>query len=234
MRRFGFGATGVRWLGRRAALAAGLAFVLVICASSGMGPRVSGKAAPTISRSAENLAALKATPTASPNPSPSPAAPATEPPAGDIATALQSRPTWLTYSSVTYHFRINYPRGWYPSENQIQGWAVISGWDDSNVSVTWRAIPRGTTLGDVTDEVWKAMHDNGFTVVASQPGVILGLPARILDVDGTTSLGHARHGIVGIVVTLTGRYRVELWTRPGSEQDDVTLFNSFLWTFTVA
>jgi hypothetical protein len=230
VRRFRFGTKGGRWLARRAALAAGLALLVIICASSGMGPRVSGKVAPTTSPRTESLAAAKATTTSSP----SPEAPATEPPAGDIATALQSRPTWLTYSSSTYHFRIEYPKGWYPSENQIQGWAVVSGWDDSNISVTWRSIPRGTTLGDITDEVWKAMHDNGFTVVASEPGVVIGLPARILYVDGATSLGHARHGIVGIVVTPTGRYRVELWTRPGSEQDDVTLFNSFLWTFAMA
>jgi hypothetical protein len=236
VRRFRFGGKGIQVLARRATLAAGLALVVVVCASSGMGPRVSGQVAPTASLTPENLTAAKAAPAPSPSPSPSPSpeASATEQPAADITTALQSRPTWLTYSSSAYHFRINYPRGWYASENQIQGWAVISGWDDSNVSVTWRPIPRGTALGDITDEVWKAMHDNNFTVITSEPGVILGLPARILNVDGTTSLGHARHGIVGIVVTPAGRYRVELWTRPGSEQDDVTLFNSFLWTFAVA
>ena len=58
-------------------------------------------------------------------------------------------------------------------------------------------------------------------------------PARIMTVDGVSSLGHARHGIIGILVTATGRYRVELWTRPGSELDDVKLFNTLLSTFAI-
>ncbi|HEX7491263.1 MAG TPA: hypothetical protein VF337_06135 [Candidatus Limnocylindrales bacterium] len=224
-----------RWLARRVTLAAGLSALVVVCASSGMGPRVSGKTAPTTPNRVEDVAAMPTlAPSPSPGPSSTPEVAATEPPAGDIATALESRPTWLTYASSTYHFRINYPKGWYASENQIQGWAVISGWDDSNVSITWRTIPTGTTLSNISDEVWKAMHDNNFTVIDSDPGVIFGLPARIMTVDGVSSLGHARHGIVGIVVTATGRYRVELWTRPGSEQNDVTLFNSLLWTFAIA
>jgi hypothetical protein len=195
-----------------------------------MGPRVALLPAPTAANRVESLASARPAATTSP----SPEAAATEPPAGDIAAALQSRPTWVGYSSSTYHFTIKYPTGWYPSENQIQGWAVISGWDDSNVSVTWRSIPKGTTLSDITDEVWKAMHDNNFTVTASDPGVIVGLPARIMTVDGVSSLGHARHGIIGILVTATGRYRVELWTRPGSELNDVKLFNTFLSTFAIA
>lgn len=232
MGRFEFDAGRGRWLARRITLAACLGLLLVVCGSSGMGPRVSGAVAATATAShhVEDVAAASPTVT----PSPSPEVTSTEPPAGDIATALQSRPSWPAYSSSAYHFRINYPKGWYASENQIQGWAVISGWDDSNMAITWRPIPQGTTLGDLTDEVWKAMHDSGFTVVMSEPGVICGLPARILTADGTTSIGQTRHGIIGIVATATGRYRVELWTRPGTEQDDVTLFDWLLWGFAIA
>ena len=78
------------------------------------------------------------------------------------------------------------------------------------------------------------MHENGFTVIANDPGAIAGLPARILTVDCTTSLCHPRHGVICIVVTATGRYRVELLSRPGSEINDVKLFNAFLWTFEMA
>jgi hypothetical protein len=214
------------------ALGLGLGLLVVVGGSSAMAPRAAVLPAPTPSHRVADLAVAVAAPSATA--SPSLGATATEPPAGDISPALESRPTWIAYSSSTYHFRIKYPTGWYASESQIQGWAVISGWDDSNASVTWRPIPRGTTLSDITDEVWKAMHDNTFTVIASDPGVIFGLPARILTVDGVSSLGHARHGIVGIVVTATGRYRVELWTRPGSELDDVKLYNSFLSAFEIA
>jgi uncharacterized membrane protein YeaQ/YmgE (transglycosylase-associated protein family) len=119
------------------------------------------------------------------------------------------------------------------SEAQTQGWTIFSGWDDSNFSVTWRPIPQGTGLGEITDEVWKTMHDSGFTVVTNEPGTIAGLPARILTADGSTSTGHLRHGIIGIVATATGRYRVELWSRPGTESEDITLYNTFLFAFSM-
>lgn len=152
-------------------------------------------------------------------------------PAADVAPAIASQSSWVLYKSKTYHFSILHPPDWAVSETVAPGWAVISGWDDSNVSITWRTIPRGTTLAQVTDEVWKAMHDAGFTVDASVPGIIAGLPAQMLTLNGMTVTGHARHGIIGIVTTATARYRLELWTRPGSEADDATLYNAFLWTF---
>jgi hypothetical protein len=213
---------------------AGLALVALIVGSSGMGPSRSAGMAPA-SQSSEQAGPVPS-PAVSPSPSRTPGSelPTSEPPAMDITTAIGSRDRWVPYLSVNYHFKIKYPADWKASEDQIQGWTVISGWDDSNISITWRSIPAGTTLGDITDEVWKAMHDNGFTVIGSAAGTIVGLPARILTVDGTNSLRHARHGIVGIVVTPTGRYRVELWSRPGSEARVVELYGALVATFETA
>jgi hypothetical protein len=232
MGRIGFAARKGLGLVRWVTLAAGLAVLVAVIGSSGLGSSLASTASatpasPTPAQAVRSPLAVGPAPSAAPSEAP----PTVEPPAGDIATALASRDSWASYSSINYRFRIKYPTDWHPSEDQIQGWTVISGWDDSNVSVTWRPIPTGTTLSDITDEVWKAMHENGFTVIANDPGAIAGLPARILTVDGTTSLGHPRHGVIGIVVTATGRYRVELWSRPGSEVNDVKLFNAFLWTF---
>jgi len=232
MGRLGFAAGKSLRLARWLALAVAVALVVAVVASSGAGRPLVGYASPT--PASPTARAVKTTAAVTASPSPTEAGPTVEPPARDIPIALASRSSWATYTSKNYRFSINYPADWAPSENQIQGWTVISGWDDSNVSVTWRPIPIGTTLSDITDEVWKAMHDNGFTVIASDPGAIAGLPARILTADGNTSLGHPRHGIIGIVATPKGRYRIELWTRPGSEADDVKLFNALVWTFQMA
>jgi hypothetical protein len=124
-----------------------------------------------------------------------------------------------------------YPATWYASEDRQPGWATILGSDGSNINVTWRGIPGGTTLSDITAEVWNVWHSDGFTIEAIDPGVIAGYPARILTMDGLSPTGHPRHGIIGVFVTTTGRYRLELWSRPGSEMDDVALFNALVWTF---
>lgn len=182
-------------------------------------------AVPLSSSSRSVAATASAGSEASASPAPSPAV--------DIASAIASQSSWILYRSTAYRFSILHPPDWGVSETQTPGWAIISGWDSSNLSVTWRTIPSGTTLSQVTDEVWKAMHDAGFTVDDSEPGMIAGLPARILTLNGTTAAGHPRHGIIGIVVTATGRYRLELWTRPGSEAADVTLYDAFLWTFRI-
>jgi hypothetical protein len=60
--------------------------------------------------------------------------------------------------------------------------------------------------------------------------MIDGLPAQILVVNGVAA-GQQRHGVVGIAANATGRYRIELWSRPGSEANDLTLFNAFAQTF---
>jgi hypothetical protein len=220
---------------RPSALAAGLALLVLTTAGSGMGslPLLAQPSGPAASSSPSggsiSVASPSALPTASPTPSPSP----TERPAWDIEQALATRASWATYTSARYKFRVSYPAGWTVSETRNEGWVVIYGSDDSNLSLTWRPIPRGTTLSVVTDEVWKAMHDGGFAVVSRYGEMIAGLPAQILVLEGTAPSGHARHGIIGIVVTATGRYRIELWSRPGNEATGVTLFNSVALTFAI-
>lgn len=166
---------------------------------------------------------------ASTGPSPSPA----QPISADIEPALASESTWVLYRSATYRFIIEHPIDWPVSETGTPGWAIFSGWDGSNVSVTWRAIPLGTSLDAVTDEVRTAMYDGGFVVGGGDTGLIAGLPARILVLEGKSSSGEARHGIVGIVVTATGRYRVELWSRPGTDAADAKLYDALIATFEI-
>jgi hypothetical protein len=203
-----------------------------------MGPQPLGASSSSTARpSAHTSATVEAFSAASSTPAsrtPSASPTLAHPPADDIGAAIDSQATWIAYRSATYRFTIKYPADWQVSETQTPGWAVFSGWDESNVSVTWRLVPRDTALGEITDEVWKVMHDNGFTIDADNPGTIAGLPARILIANGTTPTGHARHGIIGIVVTATGRYRVELWSRPGTEAGDMTLYNVFVSTFGMA
>lgn len=236
--RLGFASNWSRGLPRRVALASGLALLVVIGGGSGMGPHPLGASTSSSARAStrplatvEGLSLASSTPV-SRTPSASPTL--AHPPPDDIGAAMDTLASWVTYKSATYRFTIKYPADWQASETQTPGWAVFSGWDESNVSVTWRTVAQGTTLGEITDEVWKVMHDNGFTVDADDPGTIAGLPARILIANGTTSTGHARHGIIGIVVTATGRYRVELWSRPGSETGDMALYNILVSTFALA
>ena len=190
----------------------------------------SASSVPTARSSATSLAkpvsaasAVTSSPSASPTPALSPAA--------DIGTALSSPWSWVSYTSRTYRFTIKHPIDWTASETQTQGWAIFSGWDDSNLSVTWRPISRATSLNDITAEVSKTMLDAGYTIGASETGTIAGQAAQILTLDGTSSPGHPRHGIIGIVATASGRYRVELWSRPGSDGNDRTLFDTFASTF---
>ena len=227
--RLGFASNWSRSLPRRVALAAGLALLIAIGGGSGMGSHPLGASGSSPARSSarpsatvETLSVASGTPVSrTPIPSPTLA----HPPPDDIGAAIDSVASWAPYTSAAYRFTMKYPADWQVSETQTPGWAVFSGWDESNVSVTWRLVPRGTALGEIKDEVWKVMHDNGFTVDADNPGTIAGLPARILIANGTTPTGHARHGIIGIVVTATGRYRVELWSRPGTETGDMALYN---------
>lgn len=141
---------------------------------------------------------------------------------------------WTIYQSKTYRFVIEHPTDWPASETATPGWAIFSGWDGSNISITWRAIPLGTTLGAVTEDVRAAMVGSGFAVDGGGQSLIAGLPARILVLDGKSSSGEARHGIVGVVVTATGRYRVELWSRPGTDAADAELYDSLISTFVIA
>ena len=77
------------------------------------------------------------------------------------------------------------------------------------------------------------MHDLGYTVVDTKPATVSGRQARILTVDGPASAVKPRHGLVALVVTTTGRYRIELWTSPGGDAAAAILFDEFLGTFTI-
>jgi hypothetical protein len=220
----------IRRLVRPSVLGAGLALLVVTSAASGMGSLpLQAQPAASSSPTSISVATPSASPTASSTPSPSP----TESPAWDIEQALMTRASWANYTSTRYKFKVSYPAGWTVSETRNEGWVVIFGGDDSNLSFTWRPVPRGTTLSVVTDEVWKALHDGGFAVVDRYQETIAGLPAQILVLEGAAPSGHARHGIIGIVVTATGRYRVELWSRPGNDVVGLTLFKSVASTFAI-
>ena len=227
------------WRPRYVALAAVLILFALVGGGSGMAARPLGPAAsrslvaiasPSSMKSARPAVAASATPTNRPSPSSTPA----RAPAGDVGAAIASRLSWVSYSSATFRFSCQIPADWTASETQTPGWAIFWGWDDSDIAITWRPIPAGTTLSQITDEVWKSMHDNGFVVATDEPGTIAGMEARILTADGSDAAGHLRHGIIGIAATATGRYRVELWSRPGTEDADMTLFNTFIFAFAAA
>jgi hypothetical protein len=184
------------------------------------------------------LVSASPSPTAATSPldsaSPSAQLPSPAPPAADIAAALASQASWAAYTSTDYKFTIGYPADWVVSESSPSGWATFRGSDDSNISVTWRAVPTESTLNQITGEVWQGLEDNGYTVESSHPTTIAGLPARVLTANGRSTFGHLRHGIVGVLVTAGGRYRVELWSNPGTEADDLTLFRDLVSTFVPA
>jgi hypothetical protein len=52
------------------------------------------------------------------------------------------------------------------------------------------------------------------------------LPATILIVNGQP-YAQPRHGVVGVFIVGAGRYRVELWSGQGNDEDDLALFNTF-------
>jgi hypothetical protein len=147
--------------------------------------------------------------------------------------AIASQTSWIRYQSKTYKFSIKHPTDWTAPVTPIPGWDSFFDRDGSNLVVTWRAVTKGTTLATVTDEVWKTMNSSGYTVVSKEAGTIVGQPAQVLTVDGNATTGQKRHGTVGILVTATGRYRIELWTRPGADAEDITLFNMFVLTFAI-
>jgi hypothetical protein len=213
-----------RWIG----LAGALALLAVVGAGSGMGAGPAATLAPaTPTPTATPLPTLlpRATPTPTPTPYPTPTL--AEPPAADIDAAIMTQGSWIPYRSTAYKFAVWYPADWVVSETQTPGWVIFSGWDGSNLSTTWRAVTPGTTLNVVTNEVWAAMKDAGFIVDGYDGGTIEGLPSIVLTVDGRTTTGQARHGIIGLVVTDTGRYRIEVWSRPGTEKEDVALYKAF-------
>jgi hypothetical protein len=146
--------------------------------------------------------------------------------------ALATRSSWVPYASTKFKFSISHPASWVVSEAQSPGWAVISSRSNSDLEVTWRAVPAGTTLTTVTDELWKTMTNNGYTVVDSAPGAVAGLQARLLTVNGPAT-GKQRHGNVALIVTGTGRYRIELWTTPGGDAGATALFSALLATFVI-
>jgi hypothetical protein len=191
--------------------------------------RISASSSPTATVSAWPSPGASATSSAARSPAPSPIR--DRAPAEDIANALATESSWVAYISTTYRFSIWHPTDWLASEASEPGWATFRGPDDSNVSVTWRTVAAGSTLGGITNEVWQALEANGYAVGASHPSTIAGLPGRVLTANGISPLGHARHGLVGVLVTAGGRYRVELWSNPGTEADDLTLFRDFISTF---
>ena len=218
-----------------------LVIVVLVVAGSGMGSRpLNAPASP--SPAASDVALASATPEATPDPtssamataSPTAAPTLVQPGTADVAMAIAAQSSWIRYASTRYKFSIKHPTDWIVSQIQHPGWDSFLDRDGSNLVVTWRAIPKGTNPATITDEVWKVMHDNGYTVVGSKPGKITGRVAQILTVDGTASAGQQRHGTVGILVTPTGRYRIELWTRPGTDAENAALFNAFIGTFAIS
>jgi hypothetical protein len=143
--------------------------------------------------------------------------------------AIATRDSWVTYTSQTYRFSIEHPTAWTVSEAQVPGWTLISSRDGSTLELTWRTVPAGTTLDVVTAELWKTMTNTGYTVVDSVPGTVAGRQARLLTVDGNSG-GKQRHGNIALIVTSTGRYRIELWTAPGGDAGSAKLFNLLMGT----
>ena len=227
------GRLGSRWI----AVVACLAAVALIVAASGIGFRVIGQAAATPAGATGAMAAavnsatpdISAVPSDSAAQSPTPEI-STQPSIADVAMAIASQSSWLAYPSASYGFSIKHPTDWTVTENPSAGWVVaFTDVDGSKFQVSWRAISKGTTLATVTDEVWKTMHDSGYTVVDSVPRPISRQLGQILTVDGPQ-----RHGVVGLMLTPTARYRVELWTNPGADEMDATLFAAFLATLTIS
>jgi hypothetical protein len=147
--------------------------------------------------------------------------------------AIASRSSWVLYKSAAYKFAVAHPADWSVSETQVSGWAIISSRDGTPLQVTWRPVTSGTTLDTVSNELWKTMHDLGYTVVDSKTATVSGRQARILTVDGPANAAKPRHGLIALVVTTTGRYRIELWTIPGGDAAAAILFDDFLATFTI-
>ena len=225
------------WRPRYAALGAVLILFALVGGGSGMASqplRPSGSASLAAMASPSSGRTPQPLPTASskPTPGPSPSSTPARAPAADIGAAIASRLSWVPYTSSTFRFTCEIPEVWTASETQTQGWAIFWGWDGSDIAITWRATPPGTTLNQITDEVWKSFHDSGFVLPTSEEGTIAGMPARILTANGSDAAGHPRHGVIGVAATATGRYRVELWSRPGTEDADMTLFNTFIFAFT--
>lgn len=216
-----------RWI----ALAVGIAAVVLL----GVGSRI-GSPAMDVQPTESGIARVSARPsataspaaslTATPSPTPSTSASHGQSAAADIAMAIASRTSWVSYTSKTYKFTVKHPVDWTPSETMYPGWATFFDAQKSCVAVTWHAVTKGTKLTTVTDELWKTMHDTGYTVVSKAPGTIEGLPATILVVNGTP-YGQPRHGVVGVFIVGAGRYRIELWSGQASYEDDLTLFNTF-------
>ena len=216
-------------------MALGLCLVAAVLVGGGSamvaGPLATPAPSPTAVAAASSSAcpSVVVAPTASPTATPTPAPPSS----AAVAMAIASRSSWILYKSTTYKFTVAYPTDWAVSETQVPGWAIISSRDSTPLQITWRAVSSGTTLDTVSAELWKTMHDLGYTIVDTKPATVSGRQARVLTVDGPTSAAKPRHGLIALVVTSSGRYRIELWTIPGGDASAATLFNDFLGTFTI-
>jgi hypothetical protein len=189
--------------------------------------------APSLLAVATSSATATALPTAVPTPSPTATPTAALPASAAVAMAIASRSSWILYNSKAFKFIVAHPADWTVSETQAPGWAIISSRDNTPLQITWRAVSAGTTLTTVTAELWKTMHDTGYTVVDSGPATVAGRQAEILTVDGPATSAKPRHGLIAVMVTTSGRYRIELWTSPGGDAAAAILFNDFLETFTL-
>jgi hypothetical protein len=221
----------IRASSRRVRITAAFCLVLVVAigGASALAPSLLSKPAPSA------VAVASATPLATPKPTPtpltSPTATPSKPASADVALALASKASWVAYASTTLRFSIAHPASWVTSETVAPGWAVISSGSNSDLEITWRSVPAKTTLSQILDEYWKTMHDSGYTVVGNTTGAVGKFPAKLLTVDGPAA--KPRHGNVALIVTTTGRYRIELWTVPGSDASAATLFSELLATFQV-
>jgi len=147
--------------------------------------------------------------------------------------AIASRSSWVVYKSTAYKFSVAHPADWTVSETQVPGWAIISSRDSTPLQITWRSVTAGTTLETVTDELWKTMDDTGYVVLDEATATVAGHQANVLSVEGPANATRQRYGLIALVVTSTGRYRIELWTSPGGDAATQILFDDFLASFTI-
>jgi hypothetical protein len=217
--------------------ALGLCLVAAIVVGGGSAmvarPTPTPEASQVAVASALPSATPSAVPTATPTPTPTATPTPLPPSSAAVAMAIATKSSWVVYKSTTYKFSVFHPTDWTVSETQVPGWAIIKSPDSTPLQITWRAVPSGTTLDTVTAELWKTMHDTGYTVVQTQPATVAGLQANLLTVDGPATAAKPRHGVIALIVTTTGRYRIELWTSPGGDAAAAILFDDFLATFTI-
>ena len=216
-------------------IALGLCLVAAVLVGGGSALKPGPAATPAASllAAATTSATATASPIVIPTASPTATPTAVLPSSAAVAMAIASRSSWILYKSTAFKFVVAHPADWTVSETQAPGWAIISSRDNTPLQITWRAVSTGTTLTTVAAELWKTMHDTGYTVVDSGPTTLAGRQAEILTVDGPSTSAKPRHGLIAVMVTTSGRYRIELWTSPGGDAAAAVLFNDFLETFTI-